>query len=157
MQILTDTRTVAPALEKYSQGPITELWKRPGLSLRDRSIVTLAALIARNQTVEMPYYVNLALDNGVKPRELSEIITHLAFYSGWANACLLVPLRKTFLPNAKSASTNCLPHLLRFFHWSRTRKQNAPPEFNRISEASLPDSCSTRPMFCFETCGCVQT
>jgi 4-carboxymuconolactone decarboxylase len=86
MQILTDIRTVAPALEKYSQGPITELWKRPGLSLRDRSIVTLAALIARNQTVEMPYYVNLALDNGVKPRELSEIITHLAFYSGWANA-----------------------------------------------------------------------
>jgi hypothetical protein len=54
MQTLTDIRTVAPALEKYAQGPITELWKRPGLSLRDRSIVTLAALIARNQTVEMP-------------------------------------------------------------------------------------------------------
>jgi 4-carboxymuconolactone decarboxylase len=86
MQTLTDIRTVAPALEKYAQGPITELWERPGLSLRDRSIVTLAALIARNQTVEMPYYTNLALDNGVKPREISEIITHLALYSGWANA-----------------------------------------------------------------------
>jgi 4-carboxymuconolactone decarboxylase len=48
--------------------------------------VTLAALIARNQTIEMPYYMNLALDNGVKPREISEMITHLAFYSGWANA-----------------------------------------------------------------------
>jgi 4-carboxymuconolactone decarboxylase len=48
--------------------------------------VTLAALIARSQSIEMPYYVNLALDNGVKPREISEIITHLAFYSGWPNA-----------------------------------------------------------------------
>jgi 4-carboxymuconolactone decarboxylase len=46
---------------------------------RDRSIVSLAALIARNQMIEMPYYINLALDNDVKPREVSEIITHLAF------------------------------------------------------------------------------
>ena len=44
-----------------------DVWKRPGLSPRDRSIVTLAALIARNQTAEMAYYVDLALDNGVKP------------------------------------------------------------------------------------------
>jgi 4-carboxymuconolactone decarboxylase len=48
--------------------------------------VTVAALITRNQTIEMPYYFDLALDNGVKPREMSEIITHLAFYSGWPNA-----------------------------------------------------------------------
>ena len=86
MQTVNDSRMVAPALEKYAQGPVEELWKRPGLTPRDRSIVTIAALIARNQTIEMPYYVNLALDNGVKPREISEIITHLAFYSGWANA-----------------------------------------------------------------------
>ncbi len=80
-------RTVAPALEKYTQSRLLgEVWKRPGLVPRDRSIVTLAALIARDQTIEMPYYVNLALDNGVTPREISEIITHLAFYSGWANA-----------------------------------------------------------------------
>src|SRR5207244_9374823 len=63
-----------------------DVWKRPDLTPRDRSIVTLAALIARNQTIEMTYYLNLALDNGVKPREISEIITHLAFYSGWENA-----------------------------------------------------------------------
>ena len=68
MQALNDSRTVAPALEKYAQGPVTELWKRPGLTPRDRSIVTIAALIARNQTIEMPYYFNLALDNGVRPR-----------------------------------------------------------------------------------------
>lgn len=63
-----------------------DLWKCPDLSRRDRSIVTLAALIARSQTGEMPYYLNVALDNGAKPGEISEIITHLAFYSGWPNA-----------------------------------------------------------------------
>src|SRR6266568_3147793 len=88
-------RTVAPALEKYTQSRLLgEVWKRPGLSPRDRSIVTLAALIARDQTIEMPYYVNLALDNGVTPREISEIITHLAFYSGWANAISAVAVAK---------------------------------------------------------------
>ena len=59
-----DVRAVAPALEKYALGTLLgEVWKRPGLSLRDRSIVTLAALITRNQTVEMADYLDLALDN----------------------------------------------------------------------------------------------
>src|SRR5438132_1341755 len=88
-------RTVAPALEKYTQSRLLgEVWKRPGLVPRDRSIVTLAALIARDQTIEMPYYVNLALDNGVTPREISEIITHLAFYVGWPNAFSALPVAK---------------------------------------------------------------
>ncbi|ANW02539.1 carboxymuconolactone decarboxylase family protein [Bradyrhizobium icense] len=87
-----DIRAVAPALERYAQGVVLgDLWKRPGLSPRDRSIVTLAALIARDQTVELPYYLNLAIDNGVKPAEISEIITHLAFYTGWANAMNAIP------------------------------------------------------------------
>src|SRR5258708_13070179 len=59
-----------------------------------RSIVTLAALIARNQTTQMAYYLNLALDNGVKPSEISEMITHLAFYSGWENAMSAVVITK---------------------------------------------------------------
>jgi 4-carboxymuconolactone decarboxylase len=82
-----DVRSVSPALEQYTRGPLLDgVWKRRGLSPRDRSIVTVAALIARIQTIEMPYHFALALDNGVKPAELSEIITHLAFYAGWANA-----------------------------------------------------------------------
>lgn len=90
-----DVRSVSPALEAYTQNRLLgEVWKRPGLSPRDRSIVTLAALIARNQTIEMPYHFNLALDNGVKPREASEIITHLAFYAGWANAMSAVVIAK---------------------------------------------------------------
>lgn len=86
MQTGNDSRAVAPALDKYAQGPVAELWKRPGLAPRDRSIVTVSALIARNITSELAYQINLALNHGVKPRELSEIITHLAFYSGWVNA-----------------------------------------------------------------------
>jgi len=82
-----EVRAVSPALARYTQGPLLhELWKRPELSPRDRSIITVAALIARIQTIEMPFYFALALENGVKPAELSEIITHLAFYSGWPNA-----------------------------------------------------------------------
>lgn len=78
---------VAPALEKYKDTTLLNgVWKRSGLSSRDRSIVTLSALIARNQTNELPSYLGLALDSGVKPAEISEIITHLAFYAGWANA-----------------------------------------------------------------------
>jgi 4-carboxymuconolactone decarboxylase len=90
-----DIRAVAPALEKYRQERLLgEVWKRPGLSPRDRSIVTIAVLVARNQTVDMPYYFNLALDHGVRPREISEVITHLAFYSGWANAMSAVSVAK---------------------------------------------------------------
>ena len=71
-----DVRMVAPALERYTHDRLLgDVWKRPGLSPRDRSIVTLAVLITRNQTVEMPHYLNMALDNGIKPREISEIIT----------------------------------------------------------------------------------
>ena len=90
-----DVRSVAPALEKYTQERLFgEVWKRPGLSPRDRSVVTLAALVARNQTNELPHYLNLALDNGVKPAEISELITHLAFYSGMGNAMSAVAVTK---------------------------------------------------------------
>jgi 4-carboxymuconolactone decarboxylase len=99
---------VAPALLRYSEGPLAELWKRPDLTPRDRSIVTVAALIARNQTGEMPYYVNLALDNGVEPREISEIITHLAFYSGWANAMSAVAATKAVFAE-RQIGTDQLP------------------------------------------------
>jgi 4-carboxymuconolactone decarboxylase len=90
-----NVQAVAPALDKYKQDTLFgDLWKRPGLNVRDRSIVTVAALITRNQTVELPDYLNLALDNGVKPAEISEIVTHLAFYAGWGNAITAVPVVK---------------------------------------------------------------
>jgi len=90
-----DVRAVSPALEYYTKGLLIDgLWKRPELSPRDRSVVTVAALIARIQTIEMSFHFALALDNGLKPSELSEIITHLAFYSGWGNAMSAVAVAK---------------------------------------------------------------
>jgi 4-carboxymuconolactone decarboxylase len=93
---------VAPALQQYRQQRVLgEVWKRPQLSARDRSIVTLAALVSRQQTIEMPFYLNLALDNGVKPREVAEIVTHLAFYSGWGNAASAVAVAKDVFAQRK--------------------------------------------------------
>ena len=93
-----DVRKVAPALEAYTQERLYgEIWKRPGLAPRDRSLVTMAALIARDQSPALTYYFDQALENGVKPREISEVITHLAFYAGWANAFGAVgPARDVF-------------------------------------------------------------
>lgn len=82
-----DVRQASPALDRYTQQLLLgNLWQRSDLSARDRSIVTISVLIARNHMVEMPFYLSLALDSGVKANEISEIITHLAFYSGWSNA-----------------------------------------------------------------------
>jgi 4-carboxymuconolactone decarboxylase len=84
---LQDVPLVSPALDHFTHSVLLgEVWTRPTLSPRDRSLVTLAALIARNQSLALPYYFKLALDNGVTPGEVSEIITHLAFYSGFPNA-----------------------------------------------------------------------
>ena len=90
-----DIQKVSPALARYTQGIIKrELWERPDLSRRDRSLVILAAVIARNQTTELPHNVTMALDNGVKPSEVSETITHLAFYCGWPNVLSAVVAAK---------------------------------------------------------------
>lgn len=90
-----DIQAVSPALASYTQKSISDdLWRRPGLSSRDRSIVTVSALIARIQTIGMLHYFNIALDSGVKASELSEIVSHLAFYSGWPNALSAVPILK---------------------------------------------------------------
>lgn len=93
VNLLAGMDTVSPALERYTHDVVLgDLWKRPQLSARDRSIVTLSVLIARNQSAELPFYLDLALDSGLKPSEISEIITHLAFYSGWANATAAVKI-----------------------------------------------------------------
>ena len=92
---MEDIQSVSPALGKYSrQTLLGEVWKRPGMSARDRSVVTVAALIAKGQTIEMPFYFELALDSGVTPAELSEIITHLAFYSGFPQGMAAVTVAK---------------------------------------------------------------
>lgn len=78
---------VAPALDAYSRGTLfSEVWKDEALSVRDRALVTFAAMVTRAETGRMAEHVALALDAGVTAAEISETITHLAFYSGWGNA-----------------------------------------------------------------------
>ena len=104
-----DLASVSPALERYRREALeASLWKRPQLSPRDRSIVTIAALIARNQTAEQAHYLALALDNGVRPSEISEIITHLAFYAGWGNAMATVQIAQGVF-DARGVSRSALP------------------------------------------------
>jgi 4-carboxymuconolactone decarboxylase len=63
-----------------------DLWERPQLSRRDRSLITCAALVATGKTDQMGFHFPFAIENGVKQDELVEVITHLAFYVGWPNA-----------------------------------------------------------------------
>jgi 4-carboxymuconolactone decarboxylase len=139
-----DVRTVAPALEKYTQGALGEVWKRPGLSPRDRSIVTLAALVARNQAIEMPRHLKLALDHGVKPGEISELITHLAFYAGWANAMSAVAAAKDVFaerrigPDQLSAAS---PSLLPIDQaWETQRERRVGEQFGAAFPAMVQNT-----------------
>lgn len=72
-----------------------DVWERPGLSKRDRSLVTVAALVALYRTEQMPGHMRRAIDNGVTLDELIEAITHLAFYAGWPSAMTAMYTAKT--------------------------------------------------------------
>jgi 4-carboxymuconolactone decarboxylase len=106
---LDELRAVSPALERYaSECLFDDVWTRPDLSIRDRCLVTLAVIVAKGQTLSQRYYFDKALDNGVRAAELSELIAHLAFYTGWGNALASVgPLRASF--DARGVSQDSLP------------------------------------------------
>jgi 4-carboxymuconolactone decarboxylase len=89
---------VAPALAGYTDDVLFgDVWKRPGLSPRDRSLITVATLVALYRENELPTHLELALQNGVTRDELVELITHLAFYAGWPTAATAVGVaRKVF-------------------------------------------------------------
>ena len=72
-----------------------DVWKRPGLSARDRSLVTVSALIAMNRPDQLRGHLARALDNGVTREELVEAITHLAFYAGWPSAVTAAGWQRT--------------------------------------------------------------
>jgi len=71
-----------------------DVWERPGLSKRDRSLVTVSALIALNRPEQLRFHVERALENGVTKDELVEVVTHLAFYSGWPSAMSAITITK---------------------------------------------------------------
>ncbi|MEV7110991.1 carboxymuconolactone decarboxylase family protein [Streptomyces anulatus] len=77
-----------------------DVWERPGLSPRDRSLVTVTALIALYRSDQLGFHLKLAMDNGLTKEELSEAITHQAFYAGWPNAMGAAGQLKAILADA---------------------------------------------------------
>jgi 4-carboxymuconolactone decarboxylase len=102
---------IAPALANYTDEVLFgDVWRRPGLSARDRSLITVASLVALYRTNELPTHMKLALQNGVTGDELVEVITHLAFYAGWPTAATAVPIaRRVFEEFDAAAPADATP------------------------------------------------
>jgi 4-carboxymuconolactone decarboxylase len=88
-------RDIAPKLAELTDNVLFgDVWARPQLSQRDRSLVTVSALIAMNRPDQLRSHLALARQNGLTEEELVEAITHLAFYSGWPNAVTAVSVAR---------------------------------------------------------------
>ena len=82
-----EVRATVPKLIELSEKVLYgDVWERPGLSKRDRSLITVAALTAMYRGDQLKGHIERALANGVTREEISEVITHMAFYSGWPTA-----------------------------------------------------------------------
>ena len=77
-----------------------DMWERKELSKRDRSLATVASLVALNRPDQLRFHLNRAVENGLTKEELVEVITHLAFYSGWPNAMTAILLAKEVFSKA---------------------------------------------------------
>jgi 4-carboxymuconolactone decarboxylase len=86
---------IAPKLAELTDNVLFgDVWERPGLAKRDRSLVTISALIAMNRPDQLRSHLALARQNGVTETEIVEAITHLAFYAGWPNAVSAVAVAR---------------------------------------------------------------
>jgi len=95
----------APKLVELSDRVLfDDVWERPELSKRDRSLITVAALIALNRPDQLRFHLDKALDNGLQKEELIEVITHLAFYCGWPNAMSAIMVAKELFSKRATSS-----------------------------------------------------
>jgi 4-carboxymuconolactone decarboxylase len=99
----SEVRQVAPKLIELSETVLYgDVWERPGLSKRDRSLITVAALTAMGRSDQLTGHLERALANGVTKQEIGELITHLAFYSGWPTAMTAGRIAKQVFEEKKS-------------------------------------------------------
>ena len=97
-------KNFVPALVGYTHDVVYgDLWERSGLSKRDRSLITVAALMAMGRSDQLPGHLDRALGNGVTEDEIKEVITHLAFYAGWPAAMSAAQLAYTVLEENQKA------------------------------------------------------
>jgi len=86
---------IAPKFAEITDNVLyADIWERPGLSKRDRSLITVSALVAMNRPDQLRSHLQRARDNGLSEAELVEAITHLAFYGGWPNAVTAIAVAK---------------------------------------------------------------
>ena len=96
----------APGLGRFTDDVLFgQVWTRTELSPRDRSLVTVAALTAAGNTEQLTYHLGLARHNGVTVTELTEAITHLAFYAGWPRAMSAMAVAKQVLPGHEAQAS----------------------------------------------------
>jgi 4-carboxymuconolactone decarboxylase len=94
----------APGLVHYTDAVLfDEVWERPELSKRDRSLVTVAALLTGGNVEQLRFHLAFARDNGVTQDELIEAITHLAFYAGWPKAMSAMAMAKEVFEGGERA------------------------------------------------------
>ena len=80
-----------------------DLWLRPALAPRDRSLITVTALIASGQVAQITFHLNRAMDHGLTERQASEMLTHLAFYAGWPPMFSALPVVKEIFEKRQRA------------------------------------------------------
>lgn len=94
---------IAPGLADYTDRVLfDDVWERPGLSLRDKSLITVSALVSMYRLDALEAHLKIALDHGVTREELSSTITHLAFYAGWPSASSSIARLRKVLENLPS-------------------------------------------------------
>lgn len=97
---------IAPRLTEITDAVLfDDVWRRPQLSPRDRSLVTVASLITGYRQNELPFHMKKALENGVTRDELIEAITHLAFYAGWPTASTAIGIARDVFADADRSDT----------------------------------------------------
>jgi 4-carboxymuconolactone decarboxylase len=86
---------VAPKLAELTDDVLfADVWNRPGLTARDRSLITVAALVTGGDAEQLRFHLGRAEENGVTRTELVEAITHLAFYAGWPKAMTAITVAR---------------------------------------------------------------
>ncbi|MER8483847.1 carboxymuconolactone decarboxylase family protein [Mesorhizobium sp. M1322] len=101
----TSTGPVVPALAEYTNRVLFgDLWRRPQISARDRSLVTIAGLIAMGKAEQLPFHASRGMDNGLTRTEVAEVPTHLAYYAGWPNAMSAVPVLRAVFEAREAAA-----------------------------------------------------
>ncbi|BBI33312.1 carboxymuconolactone decarboxylase family protein [Cohnella abietis] len=93
---------IAPAFVRYSEDVLFEdVWRREQLSLRERSLLTISALVSSGLTEQLPFHIRLAQENGLSEEEVIESMTHLAFYAGWPRAAAAIQVAKVVFEGNK--------------------------------------------------------